>query len=555
HITIPIEYHKRCKYMADMTESKAGDAPISKEINSQMMAAAAIMSSPFVPCVWGDFFLTYTPPVSQRSEEWMRERADQLKSVVLQRFDAGKAMNMANTVKLVDALERLNLDNHFQPEIDTALRRVYSDEDLDVGGSKELYITALRFRLLRQHGFWVSTDVFDRFRDGAGSFSIGLSSDPRGLLSLYNAAHMAVPGEDVLDIAIAFTRSHLKAMKGKLRSPMAEQVSRFLSFPLPRFIFSLETTHYIAEYEQEEEHDAEVLELARLECNLMRSVHLKELSAFSSWWRNLYDDVKLNYARDRAVEMYFWAAGTLHGEGNSRARMMVAKMIALTILLDDTYDVHATLDDCQKLDKAMQRWDEGAVSILPEYLRMLYTKTLSTFSEFEDMLLPDEKYRMSYIRKAVEVSVMSSAVPMLTVASLIGAGTVATRETFDWAISVPNMVHSSAEIGRFLNDIASYKRGKNKMDVASTVECYILEHGTTGEEAVAAITAMTEHAWRRINQTCMEMDRAFLPAAQLAVVSLARTMELIYYSANDAYTFSGDLKDLVASLFLKPIPT
>ena len=80
-------------------------------------------------------------------------------------------------------------------------------------------------------------DVFDKFRDDTGSFDINLSNDTRGLLSLYNAAHMAVPGEMVLDDAITFTRRHLEAAKGKLRSPIEEQVSRSLEIPLPRFMW------------------------------------------------------------------------------------------------------------------------------------------------------------------------------------------------------------------------------------------------------------------------------------------------------------------------------
>jgi hypothetical protein len=57
------------------------------------------------------------------------------------------------------------------------------------------------------------------------------------MLSLYNAAHMAVPGETILDDAITFTRRHLdEAARGKLTSPMREQVSRALEIPLPRFM-------------------------------------------------------------------------------------------------------------------------------------------------------------------------------------------------------------------------------------------------------------------------------------------------------------------------------
>jgi hypothetical protein len=125
-------------------------------------------------------------------------------------------------------------------------------------------------------------DVFDKFRDETGNFSTEIcSDDPRGLLSLYNAAHMAVPGEVALDDAIAFARGHLQAIKGKVRSPMAEQISRALDIALPRFTRQLETMHYIEEYEHEEPHDSLLLELSRLNFNLVRTLHLKELKALS----------------------------------------------------------------------------------------------------------------------------------------------------------------------------------------------------------------------------------------------------------------------------------
>ena len=89
----------------------------------------------------------------QRSEEWIRERRDQLKAEVCRMFEAA-AMSMADMVKFVDTLERLGIDNHFVKEIDGALYRVHN-EQLDFGNSNDLHVVALRFRLLRQHGFWV----------------------------------------------------------------------------------------------------------------------------------------------------------------------------------------------------------------------------------------------------------------------------------------------------------------------------------------------------------------------------------------------------------------
>ena len=247
----------------------------------------------------------------------MRERAHQLKGEVRRRmFDAGgeATRSEADMVTLVDTLQRLGIDNHFRQEVDAALKRINSCKSLDDG----LQIVALRFRLLRQHGVWVPgirrrnntykcvvyrfsfvpclymqqayithkyatlTDVFDRFRDErTGSFIESLASDPRGFLSLYNAAHMATPGEQALDEAISFSRRHLASMNGRLPSPLEEQVSRALDIPLARLPKRLETMRYVVEYGKEEEHDAVLLELARLDFDLLRFLHLRELKDLS----------------------------------------------------------------------------------------------------------------------------------------------------------------------------------------------------------------------------------------------------------------------------------
>ncbi|RCV44712.1 hypothetical protein SETIT_9G396500v2 [Setaria italica] len=149
------------------------------------MVVAAIATlddgSPFDPSLWDDFFITYTPPESE----------------------------------LVDALERLGIDNHFHEEIAMALSRAYNN-GLEFGSyNSDLHIVALWFRILRQHGIWVSVDVFDKFKDSIGNFKPTLSSDPRSLLSLHNAAHLATPSdEQALDEAISFSRRHLESMKG-----------------------------------------------------------------------------------------------------------------------------------------------------------------------------------------------------------------------------------------------------------------------------------------------------------------------------------------------------
>jgi hypothetical protein len=39
----------------------------------------------------------------------------------------------------------------------------------------------------------------------------------------------------------------------------------------------------------------------------------------------------------------------------SRARIILAKIVAIIIMTDDTYDVRATLVECRQLNEAIQR--------------------------------------------------------------------------------------------------------------------------------------------------------------------------------------------------------
>ncbi|KAL5210779.1 hypothetical protein ABZP36_006402 [Zizania latifolia] len=94
----------------------------------------------------------------------MRERKDQLKMQVRRKLQQlTTSSGVADTMTLVDALERLGVDNHFHDEITTALRRVVHHDEHECvastssGDNGDLHTVSLRFRLLRQHGFRVST--------------------------------------------------------------------------------------------------------------------------------------------------------------------------------------------------------------------------------------------------------------------------------------------------------------------------------------------------------------------------------------------------------------
>ncbi|WVZ56917.1 hypothetical protein U9M48_007383 [Paspalum notatum var. saurae] len=532
-------------------------------------------SRPAVACIMHALVeeSTSRAPGVQKSEECMTERLNQLQEKISGLFEA--CTTTVEQLNLVDTLQHLSIDHHFNQQILAVLSSTHGTEF----NSTCLHEVALRFRLLRQQGFWVSPDEFIRFRDKDGNFNVDITNDARGLLSLYNAAYLLTHGEAELEEAILFAKKHLELMRDNLEYPLAQQVNRALHLPLPRTFKKVEALHFISEYKGGPTHNPTILEFAKLDFDLLQRLHLKELKALSRWWKDLYNEVGMTYSRDRVVECYLWSYTAYYEKEYTRARMILAKIIALIILTDDTYDVRATLEECRKFNEAIQRWEENAISLLPEYLKKFYLKLIDIFKEFEDELQPHEKHRVIFSRRAfqalssnylqeaewfhggyrprfedqVKVSTVCSGAPFATVGLLVGMGDdVATKEALEWATNGTDAAKAFAEVTRFMNDLASFKRGKNKNDVASSVECYINEHGVTAEVAVAKIDSMVEDAWKTINTARFEHNELLLPAVQ-RVVNLTVSMPLMYGDKKDAFTFSDGLKGVIKRLFLKPV--
>lgn len=128
---------------------------------------------------------------------------------------------------------------------------------------------------------WIHvTGIFKNFIGENGKFKESLCDDTQGMLTLYEAAYMRVEDEQVLNDALDFTKVHLdiKAKDPSCDSSLRTQIEKALQQPLWKRLPRLEALRYIPIYQQEPSHNEVLLKLAKLDFNVLQSIHKLELS-------------------------------------------------------------------------------------------------------------------------------------------------------------------------------------------------------------------------------------------------------------------------------------
>ncbi|KAM7489236.1 hypothetical protein LguiB_026720 [Lonicera macranthoides] len=106
------------------------------------------------------------PRALNRAAHWKSDGATELQHEQLKeevrKMIVGGSDEAAQQLKLIDAIQRLGVSYHFESEIDMALRNHVVNSNVSFGkcdkinDKDDLYMVALRFRLLRQQGHHVS---------------------------------------------------------------------------------------------------------------------------------------------------------------------------------------------------------------------------------------------------------------------------------------------------------------------------------------------------------------------------------------------------------------
>ncbi|KAL3614430.1 hypothetical protein CASFOL_042504 [Castilleja foliolosa] len=223
-----------------------------------------------------------------------------------------------------------------------------------------------------------------------------------------------------------------------------------------------------------------VLELAKLDFNIVQATHQQELKHVSRWKQTCLAE-KLTFARDRVVESYLLTIGDLFQPEYGYSRIMGTKVNALVTIIDDMFDVYGTLEELHVFNDVIQngilrQWtnsrtmqicflalnnfvDEMAYHVLKEQGSFIIPHLRKSWANLCTTYLQEAKwYSMGYTPTMEEYIshawVSISVLVMLCHAYFLVTNPIE-KEAIDSLYKCDNIVRFSGTIAHLANDLGT----------------------------------------------------------------------------------------------------
>ncbi|GMH30303.1 hypothetical protein Nepgr_032146 [Nepenthes gracilis] len=281
-----------------------------------------------------------------------QRQIEKLKTEFVHIFDQARGVNK---LRLIESINNLCLSSLFEKEIKGTLDALQFDVDGLEGLKDDLEATALYFKLLRQYGYDVSQDIFINFIDNKGAFKESLRTNIRGVLQLYEASHLAIQEENIMNKAKDFSKESLRNLDLDIDVSISKQVIDALEHPLHWTVQWFRVRRQIDAYEHQVDRNPMLLELAKLNFNVVQAIHQRELQELSRWWRNLGLVHDINFSRDRLIESFLCTTGVAFEPHYTCLRKCLTKVICFTLIIDDLYDIYGSLEELDCFTRAVYR--------------------------------------------------------------------------------------------------------------------------------------------------------------------------------------------------------
>ncbi|KAK7404261.1 hypothetical protein VNO78_05009 [Psophocarpus tetragonolobus] len=546
-------------------------------------------SANYKPNIWKYDFLQ-SLAAKYHKEEFVKQLYNgvmEVKSLLVEEVD------ILQKLELFDWIQKLGLANHFQKEINDFLQSVLiyvKSNKMNVGVEQNLHVSALCFRLLRKHGYSVSPDTLrnlldERVKMRRKNSYVGEAKD---VVELLEASHLGLEEENILDeaktFAINFVNNALSPNSiyiNQLSNVVFERMVHTLELPSHWRVPWFDVKWHVEQYKMEKNMHQILLELAKLNFNMVQVTLQLEVKELSRWWENLGIKKMLTFARNRLVESFMCAAGVTFEPKYRSARKWLTKVIVFILVIDDVYDVHASFEELKPFTVAFERWDDKELEeVLPEYMRVCVRALKQVTNEIAyeigrennfDLVLPylkeawidfckalyveAEWYNKGYIPSLQEYlsnGWISSSGPVILLHSYFATMYQIMDEKDHFLHRYQDLVYNVSLVIRLCNDLGTAVAERERGDTASSILCYMNQMQVSEEKSREHIQGIICETWKKINGHCSAGVASVDPFVTQAI-NAARVAHTLYQNGDGFGIQDRDIKTHILSLLVEPL--
>ncbi|XP_048130719.1 ent-kaurene synthase, chloroplastic isoform X2 [Rhodamnia argentea] len=502
---------------------------------------------------------------------------------------------------MIENLERLGIDRHFRKEIIHVLDDTYR---CWLQGEEEIFqdiaTTAMAFRILRSHGYDVSSDALSQFaeEDHFCNTLEGYVKDAGCVLELYRASQLIINDDDIiLDKINSWTSDFLR--KGlhtgemhanRLKSYLSQEVDDALRFPLHANLERVANRRTIELYNIDSTRvlkcgfrsynfcNKDFLNLAVNDFNNCQAICQEELKYLARWVKEKRLD-KLKFARQKLAYCYFSAAATLSSPLLSEARISWAKNGVLTTVVDDFFDVGGSAEELENLIQLVKKWNVNlSADCCSEQVQILFSALHSTISEIGDKavtwqgrnvtghvaqiwleLLESMLVEAEWTRKKAVPTVdeymangfVSFALGPIVLPTLYLVGPKLSEKQVE-SLEYHNLFRLTSTCGRLLNDMQGFKR-ESKEGKLNAVTLQMLDgSGTSEKEATERVDGIITRKRRELLKLVLQEKESVVPRTCKDLFWNMSTVLHFFYMDDDGFT-SDEKTSAVKALLDQPI--
>lgn len=508
----------------------------------------------YKPNIWNyDYLQSLT---NKYHEEKYEKEAETLKEQVRGMLCASK--DPLHKLELIDLINKLALSHLFEDEISDSINTTTSTFQND------LYSSAFYFRVLRQHAHHVSQDAIVQLLDEEEKLMKGADWDDKTRNEIFEASHLAVDGEGLLDRAKAFSAENLNSNVDSPKCPLHFTVSWF------------NVKKHMAAGANSALHT-----LAGLSFNMIQVRHQNDLKEIIRWWRDLGLLEVLTFTRDRVVESFLWAVGVAYEPQYANLRKWLTKAIMLVLIIDDVYDIYGSKHELEQFTTAVERWDPSEIQELPEAIKRCFWTLYDTASDIDrevqkekgwTSVLPqlrqvwvgfckallveakwDEKGQSPSLVEYLDNGWISSSGPVLSLHILLGIGEDM-EETMAAFHGNHHLIHHASLIIRLCNDQGTSQAEVERGDAPSSIVCHMREANVTEKQGREHIKKLISESWKKINgEVLMRRFPKRQQKMKRYIVNTARVATFIYQNGDGFGVQDRETRDQVLSCLIHPV--